>query len=202
MSAVRGELTNLLERLRSYWRDQGAPIATLLQPGLTDAEMDAVISPIGLRLPEEARAWWGWHNGAVRTTSRDERLMTHLYEFLPLDEAVEQYCLIQQWLDKLGRNPWDPIWQKSWLPLAMTSSRPILVCDTDSSAHAGMPIYVVSWGDSEDAHLYPAAGSLREVVSCWLRAFSEEIWAYSATDQDWRFDFDRKQELFLGNRLI
>jgi cell wall assembly regulator SMI1 len=54
----------LLEDLAAQWRKHDAPIARRLAPGLSDAEMDALAAPLGLGVPPEARAWWGWHNGA------------------------------------------------------------------------------------------------------------------------------------------
>ena len=38
-------------------------VLNYLRPGLTDAEMDALTEPLGIVLPEEARVWWGWHDG-------------------------------------------------------------------------------------------------------------------------------------------
>ena len=39
-----------------------------LAPGLTDAEMDDVMRPLGLTLPEEDRVWWRWHDGLTDPT--------------------------------------------------------------------------------------------------------------------------------------
>jgi hypothetical protein len=62
---------HLLEELAERWRALRAPIADSLRPGLSDAEMDALVSPLGLRLPHEARVWWGWHDGT------DSDLLSH-----------------------------------------------------------------------------------------------------------------------------
>jgi hypothetical protein len=53
----------LLADLEAAWRSQGAEIAGLLAPGLGDEAMAALLQPLGLTLPEEARIWWGWHDG-------------------------------------------------------------------------------------------------------------------------------------------
>jgi cell wall assembly regulator SMI1 len=54
---------DLLEHLAERWRALRAPIANSLRPGLSEAEMEALVDPLGLRLPTEARVWWGWHDG-------------------------------------------------------------------------------------------------------------------------------------------
>lgn len=54
----------LLEDPAARWRRQDMPIAGSLRPGLSDAEMDPLTEPLGIRLPREARTWWGWHDGA------------------------------------------------------------------------------------------------------------------------------------------
>ena len=42
-----------------------AAITRTWLPGLTDSEIDALSRPHDLDLPEEARVWWRWHNGAA-----------------------------------------------------------------------------------------------------------------------------------------
>jgi hypothetical protein len=54
----------LLERLDRTLRDLGALIVECWEPGLTREQMDAITEPHGLRLPDEAALWWGWHNGS------------------------------------------------------------------------------------------------------------------------------------------
>jgi hypothetical protein len=39
--------------------DRGNPSDA--RPRLADEEMDVLTAPLGLRLPCEARVWWGWH---------------------------------------------------------------------------------------------------------------------------------------------
>ena len=56
---------DLLEQLAERWRRQRAPITEALSPGLDEEEMDALIAPLGLSLPVEARVWWGWHDGVA-----------------------------------------------------------------------------------------------------------------------------------------
>jgi hypothetical protein len=49
----------LLEEFAARLRAQRAPAWDAAQPGLSDSEMERLVRPIGLRLPFEARLWWG-----------------------------------------------------------------------------------------------------------------------------------------------
>ena len=79
----------MLELLADHWRRQGAPIAESLRPGLTENEMEELLGPLGLRLPREARMWWGWHDGASGEGSA--RAIGPPVAFVPLVSAVEMY---------------------------------------------------------------------------------------------------------------
>jgi len=50
-----------LERFEE--RLSGAPIAGAWAPGASDDHCDALLLPLGIDLPDEARTWWCWHNG-------------------------------------------------------------------------------------------------------------------------------------------
>lgn len=61
-----------LDKLDEHLRRQGAQIADVLEPGLSEHDIDdAVMDSVGLRLPAEARTWFGWHNGTRRLTLAD-----------------------------------------------------------------------------------------------------------------------------------
>ena len=56
-----------------------------LAPGLTDAEMDDLMRPLGLTLPEEDRVWWRWHDGLTDQTFGPR------FWLLPLEAAIREY---------------------------------------------------------------------------------------------------------------
>jgi len=62
--------TDLLDRFEARLRGAGAPIVDAWAPGLTDAQIDELVRPLGIDLPKEARVWWRWHNGVDREASR------------------------------------------------------------------------------------------------------------------------------------
>lgn len=54
---------DLLRRFEAILREKRIGIVDAWAPGLTDQQIDDIIAPTHLQLPEEARVWWRWHNG-------------------------------------------------------------------------------------------------------------------------------------------
>ncbi len=111
----------LLDQLERRWRDQGAIVARLLRPGLTDEEMDAVTAPLGIHLPREARRWWGWHDGARPPApgARPAELGPSRW-FMPLADAVAN-CESLREVDR-------PLWGRQLGPGLTEASLPIDGC--------------------------------------------------------------------------
>jgi cell wall assembly regulator SMI1 len=61
-----------LDRLERVWRRLDSPLVDLLRPGLSDEQIDELMAPTGLTLPDELRLWWGWHDGAPTTSDQEE----------------------------------------------------------------------------------------------------------------------------------
>jgi len=61
---VRRRLSpDMLEAFDERLRRAGARLADRWRPGLSDAQIDELLLPAGIDLPEEARVWWRWHDG-------------------------------------------------------------------------------------------------------------------------------------------
>lgn len=61
MSTEATELTTeILERFRAALRIAGAPLGDAIEPGLSDAEIDAVEVQLGVAVPPELRTLWKW----------------------------------------------------------------------------------------------------------------------------------------------
>jgi hypothetical protein len=92
----------LLDELGGRWRDLGAPISDALRPGLTDAEIGALTAPLGLVLPEEARRWWRWHDGA---SAQPESLNWVDHRTLPSDRSGRGASAARSHMSKAERTP-------------------------------------------------------------------------------------------------
>lgn len=169
----------LLEQLAERWRTLRAPIANSLRSGLSDDEMDALVAPLGVRLPTEARVWWGWHDG----TEID--LLSHgignYIVPLQLAHAVEKYRELLQvaadvTADDETYEPHD-FWRREWFPFAMPR-RADLACDCSVAEGAPTPIRHVEFelpAESQE----PVAPSLGAVVSLWIEAIDSGAWTYN-----------------------
>ncbi len=77
-------------KLAEAWREQEAPIAQSLRPGLSDLEMDAEERRAGLVFPETLRALFAWRDGA--DGGIDERNTgISSWQFAPLSVLVDYH---------------------------------------------------------------------------------------------------------------
>lgn len=113
----------LLRDFESRLRETGAPVARALRPGLRDAEMDALTAQLDVSLPDEARRWWGLHDGATAQPGFEPpALGPHpSFSFFPLARAVEITASIRRILREAwksqGVGAFGPHWQPAWLGL-------------------------------------------------------------------------------------
>jgi hypothetical protein len=178
---------DLLAALERRWQDQGAFVGRALRPGLSDAEIDRATEPIQLRLPREARRWWGWHDGADPQPPGPAGEYGPGRAFLPLHQAV-RHCV--QWREVMGHEDGegpDPNWKYAWLPI--DSEKIVTVIDCS-----------VKWDEPVPARRFfaemPQAGaagvrSLGELVETWIRLIDSGAWAYNRSEDHWEYHSDR-----------
>ena len=177
---------DLLNRLEAAWRAQGAEIAGVLAPGLSNAEIDAIVAPTGLDLPDEARAWWGWHDGVSVSTPRGWEIGPDIGIY-SLRQAVAE---LQQPLGGGGEEA--PV---TWLPLAQAPGGPICVdCSEPQSA-------TVHRIDVEHG-FFPGAGSMAEMVQVWLDMYDSGAWRWSRDDGRWGQDVSLRPERVAATYVI
>ena len=170
-----------LEVLKERWASMGAPIAEHLQAGLSEDQIETAMQPLGLRLCDEARTWWGWHDGvsdAVGVTTPERFIMLAGLQFLPLREAVGWYSRMRETAHGVahvarerGEEPVrdaDYFWPRTRFPVVDTNNG-LLVCDT--GVPAGAPSPVRSWDREAGWPLIPGgARSFGEMVDFWIAA--------------------------------
>jgi cell wall assembly regulator SMI1 len=179
----------LLKQLKRRWKEQGAPIAAALRPGLTDDEMDRLTSPIGLRLPREARRWWGWHDGASpQIPGRDVAAeIGPRMAFLPLADAVSECRRIRALLMEVSGGEGDPDWKWSWLPMNADKRPLVFDCGVEFDA----PVPVRSFFFEDPAAGAEGARSIGELVTIWLEAIDCGAWAYERQRNRWTYDWTK-----------
>ena len=174
----------LVEELGARWRAVHAPVVDRLRPGLADAELDALMEPLGLRLPMEARVWWGWHDGVEATSvrlSREREIMPAL-EFHPLAEAVDRCWtwrrISRGWHDDAPGEQPDPWWDDAWFPITDAGQAGIVACDCSVAAGEPTPIRCVLPPEPGSPTAEPVFASLGELVQGMIDAFDAGAWRY------------------------
>jgi cell wall assembly regulator SMI1 len=174
------ELPRMLDRLDWLWRGVQHPALNRLRPGLSLGQIDQLAAAAGVRVSDEARVWWMWHDGVDGAAKvRDPQTLVPGWTLLSLSDAIRlrdnRRALIAEWGADADRE-----WPLPWIPLANDVGGQIITCDCSGPAEHDAPIHVVDFHDEsfEEAHV----ASLSDMVSLWLRAFDEGWWAWTGTD--------------------
>jgi cell wall assembly regulator SMI1 len=181
----------LLNRLEREWRAQGAPLVEHLSDGLSDAEIDRLTEPIGLRLPNEPRAWWRWHNGVPRSVPLrvDREMGAPGFVAWPLDEAVAAYqrkrALVKEMFIDDDEDP-DWWWDPAWFPVSLGGRDATLTCDCSRGGDI-TPILLVDHRNVEGFR-HTRARSLGELVTWWIEALENRGWQYNQETNAWDSD--------------
>jgi hypothetical protein len=159
----------LLTRFDHALHAAGAEIAQSWRPGLNDAEMDALAEAHGIVLPDEARAWWRWHNG---TTPGSTAELTPGRVPLTLQSTLENFVELRDVIRDVedAEARLKPISDAPWIYFA---------CDVPRDAP--VPIYVGDHG-AESVLALPSIG---ELVAIWIdlietgvyRVEDDGVWA-------------------------
>jgi hypothetical protein len=177
----------LLERLLSAWREQGAPIADRLVPGLSDQEMDDLMAPTGLRLPAEARCWWGWHDGITNYVSRAKEMGPDI-DIQPLAEAIE-------FVAEFPLGGGDEEAPATWFPFAGV---PRGVLTLDCAADDLAPTHRVDF----EVGLGPGTASMGEMVLLWIQMMESGAWTWNTAEARWIRHYDSWPDFAKGVYVI
>jgi hypothetical protein len=170
-----------LEGLERHWRRQRMPIADRLRPGLSDDEIDELVGPLGLRLPNEPRRWWRWHDGAYAWGEGGPIWQVSMLPgraFVPLRAAVE-HCRMCR---KIAREvePDDPaiLFPDFLFPITDVGN---VACDCSVADEAPSPV----WNTRAEFDVGPVARSFGEMVAWWLENFDAGHYRWDASRQTW-----------------
>jgi hypothetical protein len=153
----------LLDRFEDRLRGAGALVADALAPGLTDEQIDELLLPAGIDLPEEARVWWRWHDG----TRPDAPAIARTFggrEPCSLDSTVELY--------ELERSSVVELYGLDGL-LVPVDERPHIYFDCAGSRDEPVAIFWQNDVETPTAVL----GSIGDLVIGWLELLDCGAWA-------------------------
>jgi cell wall assembly regulator SMI1 len=182
------ELLLLFER---RLREAGSPVARVLQPGLSDAELDVLAATLPVRLPEELRTWYRWHNGLDPSAADwtfalgNGRFLTSLQDSL----LSYQTCLITWECEELAD---EFTYRPSWWPIAEFDNVDYVVADTAGEPGGPCPVHAIGLRVDKSPDWNPVrAPSLGAMVRLWIQAIDDGWWRW---DDDGR-RIDTYQEL-------
>jgi cell wall assembly regulator SMI1 len=175
-TSPRSLSTELLERLDQRLIEIGAPIAKAWRPGLTDADMDALVSELGLSLSAEIRLWWGWHDGiegpSLLPTVGGGWAPISLHD--AVQDTIQQREKAALWRQEFPGNPIGD-WADSWITFCATPSPARLASDCGAPDGSLTPVLYFDPEFNEDPR-QPKAVSMGELVHIWLGALDDGTW--------------------------
>jgi hypothetical protein len=179
MAAVLDE--RLLDRFEAALRAVSAPVLRHLAPGLTDAQIDAQLAPLGIDLPEEARVWWRWRDGWLPGSPPAENHLVPDRVKRPVARAAHLFADIAPYLPEWGME-----WQGDLKLLSFVSEKPRMYIACAGPRDAPVPVWTQNDIEDPEQRL-PSIGALIERW-CWL--LEERIWD-TAEDGAWRVAAER-----------
>ncbi len=178
-------LKRALARLESAWRQQGAPIASCLRPGLSYEAIQAAVVGTGLWVPDELRWWWGWHNGAEEGSGADN-LMGLTWHFISLEQALDVYRWERQSAPAVEDVDLTEFyerevlyWRSTWLPVVKGEASVAFIDLVDGCEGSASPVRVKSWGWDID-ELQPQTASLTEAAEFWAWLLEQRYYWWDA----------------------
>jgi cell wall assembly regulator SMI1 len=195
----------MLRVFEAALRDQGVPIDDWSNPGLSADEIVRVVEPLGLRLPDEARVWWEWRDGA--SPGGRDRVFGPGKNCLSVEAAVAQYRQSRSVAEKSIEPDLPPLddpdflWNPAWLPIVGPGL--LIVLDCSASEPSGpVPVRFIDWQAQPEEFAQVQARSFGEMVGWWLRALETGAWRWRRSEQEWDVDHQRLDEHFRMSPLV
>jgi hypothetical protein len=173
---------DLLAAFEARLRHVGAAVVEHLAPGLDDERIDELLEPVAIDLPAEARTWWRWHNGTLRSAPPTATEIIPYRDLVSLQGAIGTFtALAEAQVEVFGM----PELAKH---LQLVSEQPTIYVDCNTRAEAPAPIY------SQNDHTDPprvALPSMGELITIWMQLIDDGIFATTPDGQWQPVDPDR-----------
>jgi hypothetical protein len=173
-----------LEELRARWQQQRLHIVNALRPGLGDARMDELTTPLGFTLPHEARVWWGWHDGAEPDDQGGIAMLGPGRQFLSLEASIAHSRMYRDRLCQAGERDSSLNWQLTWLPLSANVTPTVIECGGPFDAPVKCRTYEL---EQPDVGMV-GVESIGALVAMYIAAYDSGGWRFDATLGKWSGD--------------
>ena len=177
--------TETIDRLVEALRARGVRGADQLSPGLSDAELERQARHAEIALPQEAKVWWGYSEGAHGGEGALLGL-GHEFAWVSLSWSVAYRDRILDNLRTIDEE--DRLRRMEMLPFLGTDTIAL-----DASLPDRAAIQTVSFGEAPEEQEEPIS-SLREFVEQLTLAFEVGAIAYDRSRGTFLVDFDVAEE--------
>lgn len=164
------ELGVLLDRIYAYLARLHAPVATALQPGLSDDAIEERVKDLPFRLPREVYTLYRWRNG-VSPDHFDTALFPGEladWVFNSLENTLARYREQVDLARDVGGDDWTLIWHPHWFP-AFDNVVPTSLCVLGQAhqAETAPILYVDVEGVSHEEQYASLTHLMRIVAECY-----------------------------------
>lgn len=133
------EAPEAIQRLHAWLTAQRPAYLALLQPGVSDAQLDALEARWGLPLPPAFRAFYRWRNGQPNSSSTP---LTGNWTWMSLQDLAETKQMLD---DMIGYDFDDPAyWRDGWIPFLDNGGGSYLCLDL-KAVDGGQPGQVIAF---------------------------------------------------------
>lgn len=166
----------LLAGFEARLRHVGAAVVDHWAPGLEDAHIDELVAGSAIELPDEARAWWRWHNGTVAGAPPTRTAIVPWRNQLPLDAAVSSAASFAAERVEIFDMP------ELARQLDLVDSLPSIYVDCNGPRDTAAPIYTQNDYTEPPQLVLPSMG---ELVATWMQLIDDGVFA-TAPDGQWQ----------------
>jgi cell wall assembly regulator SMI1 len=155
---------SLLERLERWLAANRPDYLAGLQPGVTDAQLDAFEARFALKLPAAFRALYRWRNGQADGNYKSLQMNRM---FSPLEDVADTKELMDGMIGSdFDRPEW---WRRGWVPFLSNGGGSHLCVDVAAEDGGQVGQLVAFWNRDEDRPIeYPS-------VEAWLADLVESM---------------------------
>jgi cell wall assembly regulator SMI1 len=178
---VSQRIGEILNKLEGVMQTKAPGVLVELKQGLSDTEIAALENKSGIRLPEEVKALYKWHNGcATRNPLNCGPIPGH--RFVPLDEALGANSIISNQVAKatgVQRAAFEMFagHTKSWLPLFDDGASDGYFFDPTRKASEGAVFYHFA----EEAH-YVFFPSVKNLMAGIVKCYEQDAFAWKTNE--------------------
>ena len=185
---VDESMESLLERFEKVLEEKAPKVAAALQPGLSEEEVSQLEEQYDVRLTDDLRLLYQWHNGTPWLLGPT---ITPLHEFYPLEEALQQRADLARDVESDGGMMKEMLAPTlTWMPIFLDGAGDGYHFDPERTADEG----AVFDNFMENAS-YTFFPSIKNVIAGFIECYEQDCY-FEDADGLVHGDFEAEYELW------